>query len=141
MRLRNKKMLLLLIEAYIYLAWSRILLLRPFSKIASKLGFQMQETTNTRDQANKVILQQISIAIYRMSRHTFWESKCLVRAIAAMKMLQRRRIESTLYLGTTKDADGGMIAHAWLRSGTFYITGAKEMRKYTVVGKFAKRID
>ena len=62
-----------------------------------------------------------------MSRYTFWESQCLVKAIAAMKMLERRQIESTLYLGTAKDENGKLIAHAWLRSGPFYITGAEGM--------------
>ena len=75
-----------------------------------------------------------------MSRYTFWESQCLVKAIAAMKMLERRQIESTLYLGTAKDEKGKLIAHAWLRSGPFYITGAEVMEKFTVVSKFAKRI-
>ena len=60
------------------------------------------------------------------------------KAIAAMKMLERRKIESTLYLGTAKDENGKMIAHAWLRSGPFYITGFEEMERFTVVGKFAK---
>ena len=75
-----------------------------------------------------------------MSRYTFWESQCLVKAIAAMKMLEKRQIESTLYLGTAKDETGNMIAHAWLRSGPFYITGVEEMKRFTVVSKFAKRI-
>ena len=74
-----------------------------------------------------------------MSRHTFWESQCLVKAIAAMKMLERRQIESTLYLGTAKDENGNLIAHAWLRSGPFYITGVEAMEKFTVVSKFAKK--
>ena len=42
-------------------------------------------------------------AIHIMSRYTFWESQCLVKAIAGMKMLEKRQIESTLYLGTAKD--------------------------------------
>ena len=71
-----------------------------------------------------------------MSRHTFWKSQCLVRAIAAKKMLDRRRIESTLYLGTARDAEGKMIAHAWLRSGPFYVTGAEEMQMFTTVAAF-----
>ena len=65
-----------------------------------------------------------------MSKYTFWESQCLVKAIAAMKMLERRNIESTLYLGTARDESGKMIAHAWLRSGPFYITGAEGMEKF-----------
>ena len=57
-----------------------------------------------------------------------------------MKMLERRKIESTLYLGTGKDEDGSFAAHAWLRSGPYYVTGANGMERYTVVGKFAKII-
>ncbi|MNR36049.1 hypothetical protein D3C85_1539370 [compost metagenome] len=73
-----------------------------------------------------------------MSKYTIWDSKCLVRAIAAMKMLHRRQIDSTLYLGTTRDESKKMIAHAWLRSGRYYVTGKEEMERFTVVGKFAK---
>ena len=58
-----------------------------------------------------------------MSRYTFWESQCLVKAIAGMKMLEKRNIESTLYLGTAKDEKGELIAHAWLRSGLFLCIG------------------
>ncbi|MBW7458870.1 lasso peptide biosynthesis B2 protein, partial [Paenibacillus sepulcri] len=76
--------------------------------------------------------------INTVSRHTPWESKCLVRAIAGMKMLERRRIDSTLYMGTAKDKTGQLIAHAWLRSGPVYITGAEVMNRFIVVQKFAK---
>ena len=51
-------------------------------------------------------LASISQAIHLMSRYTFWESECLVKAIAGMKMLEKRNIESTLYLGTAKDENG-----------------------------------
>ena len=61
--------------------------------------------------------------------------------MAAMKMLEKRGIESTLYLGMAKDETGALIAHAWLRSGPFYITGSEGMERFTVVGKFAKRIN
>ena len=54
-------------------------------------------------------------------------------------MLERRNIDSTLYLGTAKDYQGQFIAHAWLRSGPFYLTGAEEMGRFIVVGKFAKK--
>ena len=30
--------------------------------------------------------------------------------------------------------NGELIAHAWLRSGPFYITGAEVMERFTVVG-------
>ncbi|GAB6435354.1 hypothetical protein bcgnr5372_55440 [Bacillus luti] len=130
----------LFIEAYMYLGWARFLKSMPFSKIAPTLGTHMDETSLSCNESNKLILRSIAEAIHIMSQHTFWESKCLVSAIAGMEMLKRRQIESTLYLGTAKDKNGNMVAHAWLRSGPFYITGAEEMERFTVVSKFARRI-
>lgn len=133
-------MKLLMIEAFIFLGRARILKSVPFSRVAPVLGKQMEETTFTCDEASKIILKQVSDAIQIMSKYTFWESACLVKAIAAMKMLEKRKIESTLYLGTARDENAYLIAHAWLRSGPFYITGFEEMDKFTVVNKFAKNI-
>jgi hypothetical protein len=136
------KTMLLFTEALIYMGYTRFLLrYRPFSKVAPSLGAQMQETTDIWIDRNNDSLQKVHDAIRIMSNHTFWESKCLVKAIAALKMLERRQIESTLYLGTAKDEFGKMVAHAWLRSGPFYITGAEVMEQFIVVGKFAKRIN
>lgn len=131
---------MLLLESYFYLAWARMLKLRSFSKVAPSLGQEMVETTFDIDRSNKKFLAQISQTIQMVSHYTFFESECLVQAIAAMKMLERRQIESTLYLGTAKDETGEMIAHAWLRSGPFYITGNAGMEKFTVVKKFAKNV-
>jgi hypothetical protein len=137
----NRKTLFLLIEAYVCLGWARLLVFMPFYKVAPSLGFQMQESTYELVPSAKSVVKNISHAIKIVSRHTFWDSKCLVKAIAAWKMLQRRNIECTLYLGTARDEAGQMIAHAWLRSGPFYITGVEQMGNYTVVGKFAGIID
>lgn len=134
----NKKLLLL--EAFFLLGWARILKSRSFSKIAPSLGEQMKETSFTIDDSQQSSLKNISEAINLMSRHTFWESMCLVKAIAAMKMLERRQVESTIYLGTAKDETGKLIAHAWLRSGPFYITGGEVMDQFVIVSKFAKKI-
>lgn len=128
----------LLIEAYILLAWARVLKAFPFSKVSPLLGSQMSETSFEIEAADVKIAKKISHAIHIMSKYTFWESQCLVKAIASMKMLERRQIDSTLYLGTTKDENGEMIAHAWLRSGPLYLTGAEEMKNFVVVCKFAK---
>lgn len=132
--------MLLYIEAFIYLGWARILKSRPFAKIAPSLGDQMGDTSFDESQSDRVMLQRVSHAIDIISHHTFWESQCLVKALAGMKMLERRQIESTLYLGTGKDETGKMMAHAWLRSGLYYITGAEGMERFTVVSTFAKRI-
>ncbi|MDQ0187228.1 lasso peptide biosynthesis B2 protein [Cytobacillus kochii] len=127
----------LLIEALIYLAYARIYKQLPFSKVSHLLGKHMKETEQTQDLHRENPIQQISEAVHHMSRYTFWESECLVKAVACMKMLERRGIESTLYLGTARDDYGEFVAHAWLRSGTFFLSGAHEKDKFTIVSMFA----
>ncbi|MEH7302884.1 lasso peptide biosynthesis B2 protein [Neobacillus drentensis] len=136
----NNEMRLLHLEALFYLGYARLLKSLPFSKIMPLLGVSMDKTSinNFHSNSNRKLLEEISSAIHLMSRFTLWESQCLVKAIAAMKMLEKRRIESILYLGTTKDRNGKLIAHAWLRSGNYYLTGAEEMNKFAVVYRIAK---
>jgi hypothetical protein len=136
----DTKTKLLLMEAFILLGWARVLKSMPFSKVAPLLGEHMNETSLDIDETNIKLLKHVSNAVNIMSRYTIWESMCLVKAIAAMKMLERRQIGSTMYLGTAKDETGKLIAHAWLRSGPFYITGAEVMNQFVVVSKFAKKI-
>ncbi len=127
------------IEAFLQLARARYLVWRPFAKVAPSLGEAMKETSHDLNGVSRAELARIHDAIQTISQYTPWESKCLVCAIAALKMLEKRKIESTLYLGTTKE-EGQLIAHAWLRSGPYVITGEEGMERFTVVGKFAKTI-
>lgn len=134
------KTILLYSEAFFYLGWARVQISVPFSKVAPSLGTQMEETTNEQQSRKRSELIKVQDAIHLISQHTLWESKCLVKAIAASRMLEKRHIESTLYLGTARDESGKMIAHAWLRSGPYYVTGAEGMERFAVVGKFARYI-
>ncbi|MDM5211568.1 lasso peptide biosynthesis B2 protein [Peribacillus sp. NJ4] len=135
----NFKTKLLYIEAFLHLGRARYLKSISFSKVAPTLGEQMKESSyDLNEAADKEVLANVSRAINIMSRYTIWESQCLVKAMAAMKMLEKRKMDSTLYLGTAKDGNGELIAHAWLRSGSFYITGAEVMDRFTVVSKFSK---
>lgn len=135
----DRKTKKILFEAYILLGWARYRKKIDFAKVVPSLGKKMVETPYIDCSEHVAILRNVSSALHKMSRYTFWESECLVKAMAGMKMLERRGIESTLYLGTAKD-ETGLIAHAWLRSGTFYISGAEVMERFTVVAQFAKEI-
>ncbi|WP_434752032.1 lasso peptide biosynthesis B2 protein [Paenibacillus amylolyticus] len=127
-------------EAYLLLGWARIQKARPFAKIAPRLGTAMVETPVTGLSRNQVIeIRNISKAVMLASKYTLWESQCLVMAIAAMNMLERRNIASTLYMGTARNKQGQLMAHAWLRSGKLIVTGADTMDQYTVVGVFGKQ--
>lgn len=132
---------LLVLEAFVMLGWARILKSKPFPKVAPKLGIHMEETSRHHHKEDEPMIRSISRVIGKVSRHTPWESMCMVKAMAAMKMLERRRLESTLYMGTSRDKEGKLIAHAWLRTGPYVITGAEEAPAFTVVSKFAKVLD
>jgi hypothetical protein len=128
---------ILFIEAYLLLGWGRWLKGIPFSKIAPKLGNNQNETSYDYEESNLKLLREITQMINLASNYTFWESECLVKAFAARKMLERRGLSSTLYLGTRRNEDGKLEAHAWLRSGPFYITGSEGMERFTVIATFS----
>ncbi|MCC2251754.1 lasso peptide biosynthesis B2 protein [Virgibacillus sp. AGTR] len=137
--LLNSEAKIRLLEAFFYLGWGRILKALPFAMVSPLLGNQSEETSSQITETNIHVLKHISESIEIMSRYTPWDSQCLVKAIAGQKMLRRRHMESTLYLGTAKDANDELIAHSWLRSGSYYVTGKAGMRKFTVVATFAMR--
>ena len=76
----------------------------------------------------------VSGVVNRICNKTAWESKCLVRALTAQKLLKQKGIGSTLYLGCGY-AEDKMVAHAWLRCGELYVTGG-DGAGYAVVDKF-----
>lgn len=138
--IQDRAVLALLPEALWRLFLARIRLLFPFARTAPQLGLKSQETAAEVRAADVPSIQQITRAIRGGSKLTPWKSTCMVRAVAALNMLEKRGIESTLYMGVARDKQGQMIAHAWLRSGPYYVSGDDAMRGFVVVEKFAKVI-
>lgn len=83
----------MMIEAFFRLGMARIKTKRQFSEIVHTLGQQNQETSYETSPTELPELRKIATAISIMSRYTLWESKCMVRALAAMRMLEKRQIE------------------------------------------------
>ena len=130
---------ILLLEASLWLGIARLAIrVFPFPLIARQLGSHMAESSEADAPAHFKHLQHISWAVVAMSRRLPWECKCLVQAIAGKKMLQRRGIASTLYLGVAKKGETDLIAHAWLRCGSMTLTGARGKELFTVVSTFAE---
>ena len=110
----------------------------PFRRIANRLGDKMAESPAEDTEAQRAAAARIGWAVRALGRRLPWMSQCLVQAVAATWMLQRRRIPSTLYFGLAKDTGGELKAHAWVRSGTKVLTGAKGRHAFTVVATFAE---
>ncbi len=68
-----------------------------------------------------------------LSRRTPWRSTCLVKALAAHRMLARRGIKSTVHLGVKKSDSKGLEAHAWLSVDGSVRIGGENMNEYSEV--------
>jgi hypothetical protein len=127
----------LFLEAMLTLLMVKLMIIvLPMRFYSRYLGNQHSESAQTDVEKNAQVIRNISKGLVRARKATPWPTRCLVDAITAKWMLNRRGVSSTLYLGVAKD-DDKMIAHAWLRSGQAMVTGRQGIQKFTVVGTFA----
>ncbi len=70
-------------------------------------------------------LYQKKVYIEKVSKHTPWESLCLVQALVFRTYLKKNKISHTLYLGLRKD-NKNLVAHAWITSGNKILMGERE---------------
>ena len=136
--IRQKKLYLYFLEAYMELVFCKLLLLCvPFSKLVKNYGYAYCETfhNHVSDYSNLVLIQRVlKIAV----RFLPWKSNCLDQAMAAQRMLCRRKLANTLYFGLSKQIGReAFVAHAWLRCGEHYIVGYTSQMQYTIVGSYA----
>lgn len=113
-----------------------LILLIPMKYLRRLFGKEGEESSQEATIEEYRYAKTISIYVNRSAEKTIWKSKCLVRALTAQKLLHRKNIDSTLYLGVGKENDK-MIAHAWLRCGRFYVTGG-DGSGYAVVAKYRR---
>jgi hypothetical protein len=131
--------LVALVEATVLLAAARlVIVLLPFRWLAARLGAHMHESPAESDGDDERSLRRVRWALGAVSRRAPWRCLCLEQAVAATVMLRRRRLPSTLYLGVARAGErAGVEAHAWVRSGTFFVTGGEARARFTVVSTFA----
>ena len=127
-------------SAFVFVFISRLqIALRPIKRLAPSWGSAQTETLRQPLSApdNKIVTR-VSWAVQAVSRHSPIALVCLPQAIAAQRMLARRGIPSTLYLGVRKPNDRDLAAHAWLRAGHRVVTGDQARPGHMTVGCFAK---
>ena len=123
--------------AYFYTGVFRMyILFVPFNKLRKRMGKHKKESAEKETRDVYKIASHISWVVTLISSKTPWESKCLVQALTAQRMLKSKGISTTIYLGVRKEGNE-MKAHAWLRCGEYYVTGGAIREQYTVVAKFA----
>jgi hypothetical protein len=134
----------LFIEAWIYLAISRLLIvLRPFRKLLPYMGKPIKEEEATKEanqnEAPAYLLQLIQVSISRAGKRSPWRTLCYEQALTARMMLRKRKYKSVIYFGLQKNPESekkNLRAHAWLVCSGFNVTGEKYNENYSVVGRF-----
>jgi hypothetical protein len=116
-----------------------IILVVPFRYISKYLGENGYESPMEIDQCEIEASTKIGSAVERVSKHTVWESKCIVQAVCAKLLLRKMGISNTLYLGVRKNEYGRLAAHAWLRAGNKIVTGKRYMEGYKAVYCFGDK--
>ena len=127
-----------IIKVFFYTGYFRaFILFVPFNKLSKRMGQAKTESPAEAEIPEYKEARRVAWIVNNVSRYTPWESKCLVQALTAQKLLKKRNISTTIYLGVKKDDEGKMIAHAWTRCGKYYVTGGINKAGFAVVAKFA----
>lgn len=118
---RHKKIAL---RVYLYTAWYRLQIILGRSRaLILAAGDRGEESPEEAAEEDYRKAFAIGTEITRICGHTLWKSLCLVQALTAVKLLRRAKVPATMYLGVGQDEKEGMIAHAWVRCGTLFVTG------------------
>ncbi|SFB23184.1 Transglutaminase-like superfamily protein [Acetitomaculum ruminis DSM 5522] len=122
---------------YILMGFYRLqILLISSDKLRKHWGKEGEESPKTEPIDHYYYARYICKHIDKISKKTPWESKCLVQALTARFLLNRKHINNTLYLGVGRDESGKMVAHAWIRTGEAFVTGGNG-EGYGKVASFA----
>lgn len=127
---------LLFIEAFFLTGLMRAKILKvPFNKLKEELGTYNTESVDDVVLADYKIAKIVRDVVVTISKFTPWESLCLVQAMTVQRMLKKRGISTTIYLGVNKE-NKNMVAHAWIRCGKMFVTGG-DGSGYATVAKFS----
>lgn len=127
----------LLIRAFFLSARYRRMILKysdQTTELQKRFGVEGQESPDKEPLEVYRYAHRVAYAVNTICSRTAWESKCLVRALVAQRLLKRKKINSTLYLGC-KMGENKMLAHAWIRCGEMYVSGG-DGEGYGMVAKF-----
>jgi hypothetical protein len=126
----------LLLETAVALGWSSIQLrCLPFRRLSRQLGAMSVESPQDLTPGAEQAVREVRLAIRVVATRWPWTCSCLVRALAGRRLLGRRGLSCTLYLGLNPRG-GPLRAHAWLRSGNLFVTGRQSAGNFHVVSRF-----
>jgi len=129
----------LMAEGFVYLLISNFLIyLLPMRWWVHWIGKAEEAESNallTETQKRKLV--KVRKNLFRANKLLLKSSRCFALSLALKKMLARRGVPASLYLGVNKANEGNLQAHAWVKSGKILIYGGKNAaEKYTRLVSF-----
>jgi hypothetical protein len=122
----------LVLEAIAMLGLARLIIITfPFGFMASWLSRAPKTGA-----CDEILLLSVRRAVTTAARNVPWNAVCLPQALAAKAMLARRGCGSSFHLGADFDAQGKLIAHAWLMVGDVVVVGAAGIADVTPLARF-----
>jgi hypothetical protein len=109
---------------------------RPFLETAELLKRPLEKTFSSIPETEQSI-RLVRAALGSIYRHVPWKPTCLVRAVAANRILARRMVASNLVLSVAPASGQTVDAHAWLEAGGIVVTGRSEKAKYVPIYTFS----
>ncbi|MCW8878895.1 MAG: lasso peptide biosynthesis B2 protein [Kangiellaceae bacterium] len=135
----REKLWLILLYPFSGIARATILLL-PFRWIAPFLGKHHNNhqlcSLTTEKQLNQA--WRIRHIIKLIARYTPWDSNCFVQVVMARALLGWYKIPYVIHFGArlTKQQNRAMKAHAWIKVGSWIITGRQGHQSFGIVGSY-----
>lgn len=103
----------LFVEAFFVQLYVKCLLLfLPFNSCVKR--FKKIDSTTTK--IDPELARLIKNSLIRCAKVVQWKNHCLVHSITARYMLNRRKLNSKLYLGLQLNEHQVLKAHAWIES-------------------------
>ncbi len=125
----------LIVEAVVFLFIARMtIIIMPYKVLKPMLGTYKKQSVSS--EAERRAIRKVGNIIKAASERLPWKCNCLPQAITGRIMLKIRKIDSTIYLGMSKDKDKKIIAHAWLKAGDIPVTGGYDNSEFTQVAYF-----
>jgi hypothetical protein len=91
----------------------------------SSISYNLQNITFANSDYGTIIT-----VINGLSLRTPWASTCLVKVLAAHKMLTKHKILHSVHFGVRRSLSSGMQAHAWLSIGSKIVIGGNTVSDF-----------
>lgn len=126
----------LFVEAYLRLAWARLLLrFLSFRQLTSFFSCPLPNTVLSPPERQQ-LRSDVSWAVDRASVYLPGKTVCFPRGISAQIMCRKRGIDTIMYYGAAIDPVVGLTAHVWVQDGPNGVVGHDVASQYGVLARF-----